>query len=181
MSTIIQSEGSPSSAHPCRDGRPGVARSHECREGATGSWRADAETCTSRNRVSANCGSQTRYARGQQGRGLDFRRLASGGLERRGEILGGRLDGLRHGHDEPPVAVYDLACVYDGQADDPLGAWREAKDVTFRGFLAFGGLGLTNVQVQDIALGVIVGVVELERADRYSRLPSLGIPPIGPR
>jgi len=45
-----------------------------------------------------------------------FGRLASGGLERRGEILGGGLDGLRHGHDEPTVAVEDLTCVDDGLA-----------------------------------------------------------------
>jgi hypothetical protein len=33
----------------------------------------------------------------------------------------------------PSVAVQDLACVDDGQADDPLDVWRKAKDVSFLG------------------------------------------------
>src|ERR687883_2059094 len=44
-------------------------------------------------------------------------------------------------------------------------ARREAKDVSFRCFLAFAWLRLTDVDVEDVAVGVIVGVVELERAD----------------
>jgi hypothetical protein len=52
--------------HPpagCRHGPPGVARSHECREGATGSCRTDSETRKSRKRVSARGAAQTRNAR----------------------------------------------------------------------------------------------------------------------
>jgi hypothetical protein len=54
----------------CRDGRPGVARSHECREGATGSCRTDSETRKFRKQVSACCAAQTRNARiaGRTGR-----------------------------------------------------------------------------------------------------------------
>jgi hypothetical protein len=51
------------SAACARDGRPGVARSHECREGATGSCRTDPETRNFRKRVSARCAAQTRFAR----------------------------------------------------------------------------------------------------------------------
>ena len=47
----------------CRNGRPGVARSHECRDGATGSCRTDSETRKFRKRVSARCAAQTRNAR----------------------------------------------------------------------------------------------------------------------
>ena len=44
-------------------------------------------------------------------------------------MLGSGLDGLGHGHDEPPVAIQDLTGVDDRQANDPLGAWREADNV----------------------------------------------------
>jgi hypothetical protein len=43
-------------------------------------------------------------------------------LKRRGQILGGGLDGFGHGDDEPAVAVQDLTGVDDRQADDLLGA-----------------------------------------------------------
>ena len=46
-----------------RDDRPGVVRSHECREGATGSCRTDSETRKFLKRVSACCAAQTRKAR----------------------------------------------------------------------------------------------------------------------
>jgi hypothetical protein len=73
---------------------------------------------------------------GLQGSGLIFRRLVSGGLERRGQILGGGLDGLGYRHDEPSVAIQDLTCVDDGQADDTLGARREANHVSLGSFFA---------------------------------------------
>jgi hypothetical protein len=62
----------------CRDGRPGVARSHECREGATGSCRTDSETRKFRKRVSARCAAQTCKAR----KGRIYRRLLSSSRSR---------------------------------------------------------------------------------------------------
>jgi hypothetical protein len=45
-----------------RDGRPGVSRSHECREGATGSCRSDWRPANFSKRVSARGAAQTRNA-----------------------------------------------------------------------------------------------------------------------
>jgi tRNA (cmo5U34)-methyltransferase len=77
-----------------------------------------------------------------------FRQLVRrlGALE---PILGYGLDRLRHGHDEPPVAIQDLTRVDDGRAHDPLGSWREANDVPIGRFFAFAGLRLTNMQAED--------------------------------
>lgn len=89
-------------------------------------------------------------------RGLQDRALVSGGLERRGEVLGAALDGLGNRHDEAPVAIQDRTCVDDGQADDLLRPRGEAKNVSLGGFFAFAGLRLADVQVEDVAVGVML-------------------------
>src|SRR5947209_16228601 len=91
--------------------------------------------------------------------------VVSGGLERRGEVVGAGLDGLGNRHDKAPVPIQDLTRVDDGQANDLLGAWCEAKNVSLGRFFAFTGLRLADVQVEDVAVGVIVGVVEGQRSD----------------
>ncbi len=98
-------------------------------------------------------------------RGLQDLAVVSGGLERWGEVGGAGLDRLGNCHDEAPVSSQDLLRVDDGQANDLLGAWGEAKDVSLGRLFAFAGLRLADLQVEDVAVGVVVGVVEAQRAD----------------
>lgn len=89
---------------------------------------------------------ETRNARGVQGWG--GRRL--GGLERRGELIGARLDGLGYGHDESSVAVKDVTRVDNRKSDDPVAAGSEAKDVPLGCFFALAGLRWTDVRQRKI-------------------------------
>jgi hypothetical protein len=70
-----------------RNHRPGVARSHECREGATGIYRANPETRKRRKQVSACCAAQTCNAR----KGRRFGPCARVVIRLAGDILGTRL------------------------------------------------------------------------------------------
>jgi len=69
----------------------------------------------------------------------------TGGLERRCQLVGARLDGLRNCHDEPPVAIYDVSRVDDRQPNNAVAAGSEAKDVPLGRLLAFARLWWTDV------------------------------------
>lgn len=63
------------------------------------------------------------------------------------QIVGACLGGLGNGHNESPVAIQDLTRVDDGQANDLVAAWGEAKNVSLGRFFAFSALRWTDVQV----------------------------------
>jgi hypothetical protein len=71
--------------------------------------------------------------------------------------MGARLDGLGHGHDESRVRIEDVRRVDNRQSDDPVAAGSEAKDVPLGCFFAFAGLRWAGVQIQDVAVLVLVG------------------------
>jgi hypothetical protein len=66
------------------------------------------------------------------------------------------------------VAVEQPAGVDDSQTDDALGAGLEVLKVAIPGPLSFSVLGGANVEVQHVAFGVVVGVVEDRRSDGVS-------------
>lgn len=72
--------------------------------------------------------------------------------ERWSEVLKARLDGLRDGHDEAPVAVDEPASADDRERNDALGSRSEMQNVALRGLLPFRSLGLTDVQVENVAV-----------------------------
>jgi len=61
------------------------------------------------------------------------------------------------------VAVEEPEGLEHGQADDALGARLEAQDMALRGLLSFSILWGANMEVQHVAIGVVVGVVEDQR------------------
>ena len=86
------------------------------------------------------------------------------------EFCRGGFDGLRHRHDEPTVAVEHLARADNRESDDLLGARGVTHDVALRGFLALGLARRPDMQIEHIALGVVVGVVDDLRADMDAHL-----------
>jgi hypothetical protein len=98
----------------------------------------------------------------------------------RREFVGAGLDGFRDGDDKASVSVEDVLGVDDRQSGDPMCAWRETEYVSFRGFLAFARLGVADVEVGDITVLVVIGVIEQERSDVdvdfLPRLRAVGFP-----
>src|ERR671919_1128044 len=89
----------------------------------------------------------------------------SGRGERGSQVFGAGFNRLLDRDGQTAVAVQQPAGVDDGQADDALGARLEAQDMALRSLLSFGVLGGTNVEVQHVAFGLVVGVVEDQRSD----------------
>jgi len=57
------------------------------------------------------------------------------------------------------VAPQDVARPHHRQADDSIGPGRVAEDVALWSLLALPDLRLADVQVQDVALGVVPGAI----------------------
>src|SRR5215212_6342057 len=93
------------------------------------------------------------------------RKAASDGREGWRKIRGGRLDGLGDRDRQVAVTLEDVARADHRQADDALRAWCVADDVALRRLLPLAPRGLTDVQVEHVVLGVVIGVVEDHGAD----------------
>ena len=89
----------------------------------------------------------------------------SGSVQRWGQFVRARLDRFWDGHDQSTVPVQDTARIDDCQPDDPLRSRSEANDVPFGSLFAFGRLRQADVQVENVCVCVLVGVIEQQRSD----------------
>ena len=78
--------------------------------------------------------------------------------ERGGQILGACLDRLRNRDREASVTRQNVARSHYRQTDDPAGCRRVPDDMALRGLLALADLRLTDVEIQDVVIGVVVGL-----------------------
>ena len=60
-----------------------------------------------------------------------------------------------------PVVIEEPASIDNRETHNPLGARLEAQNVAFGCSLALGFARLTNMQVQDVSVRVVVGMVEV--------------------
>jgi hypothetical protein len=99
----------------------------------------------------------------------------SGGTQSRSDLVRTRFNRLWHRDHKRAVTLGDLPSADHGQTDDPLRARRVAHDVTLGRLLALPSLRQTDMEVEHVALGVVVGVIEHERSDADGHgLHSLG-------
>lgn len=78
----------------------------------------------------------------------------------RREIVGARFDRLGNRYAQVPLAVEDALSTENGQSDNVLAAQRVAQDMSLGRLLALSLLGLPDMQIEHVAAGVIVGIVE---------------------
>jgi len=64
-----------------------------------------------------------------------------------------------------PVVIEEPASIDNRETHNPLGARLEAQNVAFGCSLALGFARLTNMQVQDVSVRLVVGMVEGQRPD----------------
>src|SRR5690349_15519036 len=81
------------------------------------------------------------------------------------QVVGTCFDRLRDRHAQFSVAIENCLGAHDGQTDNVLSAGREAEDMSLWRLLALGLLRLADMQIEHVVLGVVVGVVEGDRAD----------------
>lgn len=84
--------------------------------------------------------------------------------ERGGELLRGCLYGLGNRNGKMPIPVQDVSRTEHRQANDAGGSGRIADDVALWRLLAHGWLGRADMQVEHVAIGVVVGVIRSSTA-----------------
>src|SRR5215467_12925298 len=85
--------------------------------------------------------------------------------ERWREVVGASPNRLRNCHTQFALSIEDALGAENGQSNDVLGAQLVTQYMTLRGLLTLSLLGLSHVQVEHVAIGVIVGTVKGDRAD----------------